>query len=178
MIPLQYWKGEHSLELEYPWLTPESIQCLIYFCKPSHDILEFGSGGSTLFFAGRAQSITSFETQKDWYQQVVDRQKTRNISNIDVHLVHTIDECHTLTTGKLFEIALIDCVIISRLAAVQLAYEHLRPGGIIVVDNYAADYCQGIKEFLNDKTHSVDYYNDLHWAGKGTAVYYLPSASK
>jgi hypothetical protein len=70
LIPANYWEGQNTLELEYPWLTPESAQVLVYFLKEHHTVLEFGSGGSTLFFSKRVKNVLSLETMPTWYEKV------------------------------------------------------------------------------------------------------------
>ena len=57
-IPIKYWLGA-IYELD------------ILLC-PSDCVLEFGSGGSTLFFARRCHEVYSYETDIDWHNSVRD----------------------------------------------------------------------------------------------------------
>ena len=50
-------KGEDTLKIGYPWLTYGAVIALEEVIKPDFKILEFGSGGSTFFFANNAESV-------------------------------------------------------------------------------------------------------------------------
>jgi predicted O-methyltransferase YrrM len=172
LIPVEYWDGRDSLELEYPWIVPEAIQTLHYFVKPHHEVLEYGSGGSTLFFARRAKHVTSIENSPEWATQVMAAADRKGLSNITMHVAPMTQDCPDLT-GRLFDVALIDCCEIDRRVALKVALGLMRPGSIVVIDNYDAVYCLGIDEILARYTNKHDF-DDLHWwpAGKGTRVVY------
>lgn len=53
-----------------PWLTYGAIEFLEKNLKAGMSVFEYGSGGSTLFFARRQLSGTSVEHDADWAQQV------------------------------------------------------------------------------------------------------------
>ena len=59
-------KGEDTLKFGYPWLTYSAIIALEEVIKPDFKILEFGSGGSTVFFADNAKSVFSFESNENF----------------------------------------------------------------------------------------------------------------
>jgi precorrin-6B methylase 2 len=61
-----------------------------YFEKtldPSLVVFEFGSGGSTIFFAKRVGKIMSIEHESGWYKSVSASLGALNIKNIDYRLV-------------------------------------------------------------------------------------------
>ena len=82
-IPNNYWDGESSLELEIPWNTPGAIYRLDELLTKDMTVLEFGAGGSTLFYSNRVKHVTSIESQKGWYKKVLDAVKGR----INVELI-------------------------------------------------------------------------------------------
>src|SRR5208283_402812 len=49
------------LELGVPWFSQSAIDFLESYVKPSMRVFEYGSGGSTIFFARRAKSVDSIE---------------------------------------------------------------------------------------------------------------------
>ena len=51
-----------------PWLTPAAVQFLKGYLKASDQGLEFGSGGSTIWFAKRIDSLTSIEQKVPIWQ--------------------------------------------------------------------------------------------------------------
>ena len=75
MIPLNYpndpVEGFEHLELGFPWIVVESAEKLNEELKETDIVLEFGSGGSTIFFAERCKLVKSVETSKDWYDTVL-----------------------------------------------------------------------------------------------------------
>jgi len=172
LIPVEYWNGKESLELEYPWIVPEAVQTLHYFVKPHHEVIEYGAGGSTLFFARRAKHVTSFESSSEWATKVMAEAEKKGIKNIEMHVTPTTYDCPDLS-GRQFDVALIDCCEIDRRVALKSALRLLRPGSILAIDNYDAIYCLGIDEILANY-HKQQNFDDLHWwgAGKGTKVVY------
>jgi len=172
LIPVEYWNGRNSLELEYPWIVPEAIQTLHYFTQPHHEVLEYGAGGSTLFFARRAKHVTSIENSSEWAAKVTAAAGQKGLNNISMYVAPTTEDCPDLT-GRLFDIALIDCCEVDRRTALRVALGLLRPGSIVVIDNYDAVYCQGIEEILAGYPNKHNF-DDLHWnlCGKGTKVVY------
>ena len=173
LIPVDYWKGTQTIDLEYPWITPEAIYELIKLIQSYYDVLEFGCGGSTLFFARRCKSVMSFETSSDWYEKVKAQLSNKQIKNVNLQLIKTEKECIDSVKDMRFDIILVDCVGISRVVLIKAVAPLIRPGGIIIIDNYNADYCKGIDEFLSMKCPAIHSYNDLHWVGDGTRFYHL-----
>ncbi len=49
-------------------------------------VYEYGSGGSTLFFAERVQEVISTEHNKDWYRQVLEEINRAGITNCHIRL--------------------------------------------------------------------------------------------
>ncbi len=52
-----------------PWFTYSAIDFLKERLNNKLNILEFGSGNSTLFFAERVKKVISFEHSKDWHTE-------------------------------------------------------------------------------------------------------------
>jgi hypothetical protein len=65
--------NKQPLELGLPWLSFGAIRFLEKFLRPNMQIFEYGSGGSTVFFASRCQSIVSVEDNAEWAKRVRDR---------------------------------------------------------------------------------------------------------
>jgi predicted O-methyltransferase YrrM len=60
----------HALESEVPWITIGAIRFLDGWLHSSMKVFEYGSGGSTLFFAKRADFVESVEHDADWARKV------------------------------------------------------------------------------------------------------------
>ncbi len=53
-----------------PWICFAAIRYLKGILSPSMRVWEFGSGGSTLFFANRVSEVVSVEHNPEWYHRV------------------------------------------------------------------------------------------------------------
>ena len=49
-----------------PWMTYPAISFLENYVSPEHNVFEYGSGNSTLWFAERCQSVAACEHDKNW----------------------------------------------------------------------------------------------------------------
>ena len=67
-------RGAHSpLSDAVPWTTFKALRWLDRFAKPTHQVWEWGSGGSTVFLANRVGQLTSIEHDKGWHSDVAAR---------------------------------------------------------------------------------------------------------
>jgi len=168
LIPSNYWEGD-TLKYEYPWLTPESICVLEKLITPETSIVEFGCGGSTIFFATRCRQLVTMDNNRNWLFKTHEIVKSKNLINVTMHAVNSLDECKTVFNSyfQAVDIALVDCCDISRYELTKFMVDKAR---IIVVDNYSADYV-GDTDKLFGPEWTIDKYDDLHWAGSGTKIY-------
>jgi hypothetical protein len=170
-LPADYWSGNTTLELEYPWLTPESINFIED--KVKGDVLEFGSGGSTLFFSRRAKTVLSFETNPDWFRDVKKTLEERKLLNVSLNLITCAEDCKSpiLNTGLKFDVVLVDCDprVMERFQPLKFSSKFVKTGGILILDNYAAEWCGNHELELSG--WSFKDFDDQHWYGRGTRVY-------
>jgi len=84
----EFVQGKRCYELELPWMDAEAIVWLNNL-KSNYNCLEFGSGGSTLFFSKIFSSIDTFEADEKWYKLL----KEKNPSDkINYHYVSSQNE--------------------------------------------------------------------------------------
>jgi spore coat polysaccharide biosynthesis predicted glycosyltransferase SpsG len=131
--------------------------------------LEFGSGGSTLFFSKRAESVLSFETLVPWYEKM--RIEVKNRSNIELHYVKSIKDCSDIIRERKFDVILVDACEINRYDLAEMSRKMINPQGIIIVDNYKAPYCFDLEKLFVGCKQAA--YDDSHWAGNGTKIFYM-----
>ena len=183
MIPPGYWGGGNSLEYECPWLTPGAVQHLDRVLNdPSYTVLEHGCGGSTLFFARRCASVISLETDPAWYTNTQKALKEKNLLNCALHLITDETKIPDILVGHQFDVLLIDCYqTISRHNRTLLSIPHLKPGALIILDNYDAGPDTG---GLCGRTidalfpgRDILVYDDEHWVGKGTKIFQIPGTA-
>ena len=188
-IPDEYWTGENTVKYQIPYLTPSSIYRLDELLKPSFVVMEFGAGGSTLFFAKRCMKVISVESSQNWIHSLTNEAKTLNLGNVqfynytkkellfeflktiennslDVLLIDTDDYGYTD----------LDCDNISaqtesrsRDILTELALPKLKQSGIYILDNYDRPW---YKTSMDTEVWTVEKYDDPHWEGKGTLLAY------
>jgi hypothetical protein len=73
-------------DLELPWFAYAAIDFLDGFLKSNMTVCEYGSGGSTMFFARRTQRVFSIEDNLEWFNSVSNRLCAKSISNVTMKL--------------------------------------------------------------------------------------------
>lgn len=75
-----------TLDLKIPWLVFDAIDFLESWLSSDMVIFEFGSGGSTLFFASRAKQVISAEHDKAWFNDTREALTSERCTNVDYFL--------------------------------------------------------------------------------------------
>jgi SAM-dependent methyltransferase len=139
--------GRTPLDLELPWFSYAAIDFLEGFLEAHMTVCEYGSGGSTLFFARRVKSVFSIEDNPQWFELVTQRLQQKQLSNAVVKLYpfdfknptgfeHS-SYLHAIPDQR-FDIIVIDGSeewTQVRPACFQKAEGRVKTGGIIVVDD-------------------------------------------
>jgi len=139
--------GRTPIDLEIPWFSYAAIDFLDQFLKPEMRVCEYGSGGSTLFFARRTKSVHSIEDNPEWHQRVSQRLEEKNVSNVTLRLCpfdfknpagfESSEYLHAIPNEQ-FDVIVIDGSeewTQVRPVCFRKAEERVQPGGIIVVDD-------------------------------------------
>jgi predicted O-methyltransferase YrrM len=157
-------------ELEaIPWLAPKVVQYLENLIKPDWEIIEHGSGGSTLWFAQRAKCVTAYERDPDWLIEI----QKRAPGNTQVLGVMG----HFVPLAYLCDLLLIDGEPVGvRADWIRAAPELVRPGGWVVLDN--ANRPEYAKERKHLQTYAVEVVTfDVNEGGTQylvTEFYWMP----
>jgi SAM-dependent methyltransferase len=139
--------GKSPLDLEIPWFSYAAIDFLDSFVKPHMTVCEYGSGGSTIFFARRAKSVFSIENDPKWFDLVKKRFESQELRNITIQL-HPFDfkntegfehssYLHAIPDAR-FDIIVVDGMEEwnqVRPICFEKAEARVKPGGIIIVDD-------------------------------------------
>ncbi|HEY0863732.1 MAG TPA: hypothetical protein VGD97_06475 [Lacunisphaera sp.] len=141
------------IDLELPWFSYGAIDFLRDAVRPGHMVFEFGSGGSSVFLARRAQQVQSVENDPAWHAIVTARAQKLGLANLHCELHAFGDEdAHRYAElpyfraieGRRFDLIVVDgfCGFSTgtygalRPHCFRLALQAVRPGGMIVVDDY------------------------------------------
>lgn len=73
---------KQPLELGLPWISFGAIRFLERFLQPDMQVFEYGSGGSTVFFAARCKRIVAVEDNANWAQRV--RHRLEQAENVNL----------------------------------------------------------------------------------------------
>ncbi len=140
-------KGKTPLDLEIPWFSYAAIDFLDEFLRPHMRVFEYGSGGSTIFFAQRVKSVFSVEDNPKWYDLVTNRLKEKNITTATLTLFpydfknpsdFEQSDYFKAMPNERFDVLVIDGSeewTKVRPACFVKAEQHVKAGGIIVVDD-------------------------------------------
>lgn len=142
-----WWKPSKPNEIKpIPWLAPRVIKHLESLLTPEMNVIEHGSGGSTLWFAERCKCVMAFENDSDWERQVEIEASPRKVA--------VVSGFPNPQIGPQYDLLLIDGEPIEdRKAWINVAPALVKPGGWVVLDNanrpeYATErkWLQGIVE--------------------------------
>lgn len=140
----------HQLTIHsQPWLTIAAIDFLTAFLKtnPTASILEFGSGGSTIWFAQRTPNLISIEHRASWFERVsavlaeLNLQPQRQLLNPPAYY-----QICTSWLPASFDLILVDAI--ERLNCIQVSLPLLKPGGVLMLDNCERPAYQAIYQQL------------------------------
>lgn len=127
-----------TMELRLPWLPYDLIDVLdVYVATKRVRVFEYGGGGSTLWFAARAEHVHTVEHESGWVQQL--KSQTSSLSNVTIdHVDLTADPGPYIHAIDAWPDEHFDLVVVDgreRVACVQQALPKLRPGGLLILDD-------------------------------------------
>jgi hypothetical protein len=117
-----------------PWYTYPANDFLAAQRYEGRDILEFGAGHSTLWWAGRARSVTSFEADADWTAYL----SKLVPGNVTLHNARTFDQIDEILQGRRFDLIIVDgpdTPILGRQGCAERAPGWMAKDGGIILDN-------------------------------------------
>jgi hypothetical protein len=170
------------LNLEMPWICYSAISYLEDWLKPGMNILEYGSGGSTLFFLRHECNIISIEHDPSWYNVVAasinrcaNKDNSKLFLSVPVYTNETLDyknesNCVSIDSGfdgysfssyvkhvdqyrdSTFDLILVDGR--ARRACLHYSASKVKPGGLIILDNSDRKY------YLSKPISGLDMYEE------------------
>jgi predicted O-methyltransferase YrrM len=160
--------GSETLEKGYPWLTFGSLMTLEYIITKDFKVLEFGSGGSTVFWARNCASVKSFETKPEWFESV--KKRTEEFTNVELTLgtEQEILEAIKKETDNTYDLVLVDNEPrhTQRLLLANAAVPKIKSGGWIIIDNYLRF---GMSQFKYP-SKIVYTFDEIGYRGMGTRL--------
>ena len=150
LIParVKYWVWERR-NPDKPWLCPGTVAFCEATVTKSMQVLEFGSGRSTRWFAQLAGHVTSVEHDSTWYHEVQQQLAQAQVTNVDYLNVplepEPVSEEHSdqripkyVAVVDRFADQSLDLIIVDgkyRSICIRQATRKLAPGGYLLVDD-------------------------------------------
>lgn len=135
------------LDLRLPWFSWGAIRFLDSVIKPGMMCFEWGSGGSTLFFADHGCEVHSVEDNAQWYGQV-GQKASQSGNNVRLeHIPYDFDKAQDFATSKYlnpgialerFDVIVVDGTegdIKVRPQCFEKAQQFVKKGAMIIVDD-------------------------------------------
>ena len=146
---LPFW-GRRPADLGLPWWSYGAIREVGSRLGPQSEVFELGTGGSTIFFAERARSVAAVEDAA-WRENVEPRLRARGLNNCTIHSapLPSPDAADPRWESSLARLDRpCDLIVVAgqdtptfgeereiRTCCFFAAEPHVRPGGMIVVDD-------------------------------------------
>jgi hypothetical protein len=162
-----------------PWYTYPAIEFLKHRDFKDKNVLEFGGGQSSLWWAARAKQVVTLEGDPEWLADL----SKRIPANVDLNLItmesaeKCVAQCEDTLTKKpyrKYDVIVIDGLLREGLPRVALHY--VADDGIIICDN-AEGY--GFQESFKDSGfHRVDFYGYAPGVvlPHSTSIFFKPGA--
>lgn len=158
-----------------PWYTYPAIEYLAQFDYRNKKVFEYGCGNSSLFWASRAETVTSIEDNLDWFAKW---EKEFDRVNLDVRWR---DE------GEAYEQAIFedgcryDVIVVDgkrRAECATAAVKALAAGGMVILDdsdriNTSKEYVKAVAVLKEADLIQVDFYGfcPMNCYSKNTSLF-------
>lgn len=167
---------------DMPWMPLDAVECLKNIVTKDFEIFEWGSGGSTIFFANRCKNIVSIEYDKEWFDELTKEIQNRNLNNINlIYQPHNNEKCDDILNPDkfvsyskfynqcVFETYVktidnyieFDLIIVdgrARISCVKRAVSKVKNNGFILIDDMDRQHYQKINTLI-PKTWKL-YFNN------------------
>jgi hypothetical protein len=114
---------DEALQMPYPWYTKPALTVLDRMVLNRKRIFEFGAGDSTLWFREKGAQVWSVDNNMEWATKI----------NCDFQAFYN-EYVSTIDRAGEFNIICVDGVW--RDECVIRGWDHLKKGGLMIVDNY------------------------------------------
>lgn len=137
-----------------PWMTYNFIEFISQKLNKNHEIFEFGLGSSTIFFSKIVKKVTALESDRLWLQAMKLKLKDEDIENAELILMedgleNPDYENYVKNLNKKFDLIIVDSL--KRFESAKNSCDCLKPGGMLIVDDFERKSYKKITEFLEGK---------------------------
>lgn len=172
-ITQQEWSRDGDGQI-IPWYTYPSIDFLRTCLNDKLEILEFGGGSSTLFFAARCHAVTTMEHDADWAKRLAEEAPS-NCTIINKAIEPFLDFASAIPEQS-FHLIVVDGR--QREKCLDIALKRIKPEGIIILDDAERErYAAGKMRLLQAGFKELGFWGLRHHSVQKTctSVFYRPS---
>ena len=164
-------RPQTAMESGLPWLSWASVDYLNSYLKPGMNVLEFGGGGSTIFFVKCGCRVTTIEGYEDWIKAIDEKLQELDLESancVEFRQITLPDDDGEMPAGYAqqvhdggpWDLVLVDARF--RLECIAEARSELKPGALLILDNaYFRE--------LDDAPQVMDGFDRIIHAGLGVA---------
>jgi hypothetical protein len=161
----------NAKEEPIPWVTYSFIKFSESYLSQNHEIFEFGSGNSTLYYSKKVKSVYSVEHDLIWYNKLLTN-KPDNVTlvykNLDESYEESINE-----SERTFDLIIIDGR--RRINCIEKSIKYLKPFGLIVLDDSEREkYIPGINILTANGFKRIDFWgiSPGYFQDKCTSIFF------
>lgn len=123
--------------LPSPWWPTRVIPKIEHFLRRKHNVIEFGSGSSTIWLSQRAGFVVSFESSREWSE--VTKVKIENSKIANAEVIFAQGAAYFAPSKHLgpFDLAIVDGDY--RWKCVEHILPRMKSGGLLYLDNADSD---------------------------------------
>lgn len=128
-----------------PWYTYPAIEYFNRWDVRGLSIYEFGSGNSSLYWAGKGAVVRSVEHDPEWFSEM--QKRSSSLAGLSL-CSNKEDYAASIAEGdRFYDLVIIDGVWRNECAAAAMS--RLKPDGVVLLDN--ADWYADVRGYLVDK---------------------------
>jgi precorrin-6B methylase 2 len=147
--------------MKEPWLSIDFINIFKSWDTSNWDMFEWGSGGSTIWFAQRVRSLVSIEHDINWYRVVKKGIVDLGLKNVELLLIdpeatNNVSYRWEGYVKSIFKYDGFDCILVDgrhRVTCIKNAIEKVRGKGVIILDDAEREKYSEAHEVLNKFEH-------------------------
>lgn len=156
-----------------PWVTYPAIEFLRRRLRADMSVFEYGSGGSTLWWAKRVSEVVSVEHDRSWFEKL-SSSIPANVSLFHIELNDGGRYSRKIAeyNGK-FDIVVVDGR--DRVNCLKNSLRALNPGGVIVLDNSdRPQYAAGVEWLMANGFRKIEFVGmaPIVHSKNETAIFY------
>ena len=139
-----------------PWITYPAIDFIRKRLNKDLVVFEFGSGGSTRWWANQVRNVVSVEHDRAWYEKL-NQNISDNVVLKYVNLTYGGDYSKSIQEYvDCFDIVVVDGR--DRVDCLKNCINSLKVGGVVILDNSdRVDYAEGVEFMLNSGFKKVEF---------------------